>query len=57
MGQVMGILRNLTLSETLWLKAMAYSPKSKTVPMTRLLSKENILTCSMLRVVAHCKEP
>ena len=24
----MGSLRNLTLSETLWLKAMAYSPKS-----------------------------
>ena len=56
MGQAMGSLRNLTLSETLWLKAMAYSPKSKIVPMTRLLSKENIPTCSMLRVVAHCKE-
>ena len=56
MGQAMGSLRNLTLSETLWLKAMAYSPKSKIVPMTRLLSKENIPTCSMLRVVAHFKE-
>lgn len=53
----MGILRNLTFSETLWLKAMAYSPKSKIMPMTGLLSKENIiLTCSMLRGVAQCKE-
>lgn len=57
MEQAMGILGNLTLSETLWLKAMAYSPKSKIIPMTGLLSKENIiLTCSVLRMVVHCKE-